>query len=92
MKPSAPANGTATLSWSAPTANTNGTALTPLSGYTIFYGTSSESLTHTIVVTNPSTVSYVITGLSSGTWYFAVAADASDGTQSAHSSLGSKTI
>jgi len=92
MAPSAPASGTATVSWSAPTANTNGTALTPLSGYTIFYGTSAASLTKTIVITNPSTLTYVISGLSSGTWYFAVAADASDGTQSAHSSLGSKTI
>jgi hypothetical protein len=85
-------NGTATLYWSPPTANTNGTALTPLSGYTIFYGKSSTALNQTIHVTNPNTLSYQITGLGSGTWYFAVAADASDGTQSAQSSLGSKTI
>jgi hypothetical protein len=35
---------------------------------------------------------YEITGLTSGTWYFAIAANAADGTQSAMSNIGSKTI
>jgi len=85
-------SGTATLSWSPPTANTNGTPLTPLSGYTIFYGTSATHLTHSIFVSGANTVSYEIKGLTAGTWYFAVAADAKDGTQSAMSALGSKTF
>jgi hypothetical protein len=85
-------NGTATLSWSAPTLNTNGTPLTELNGYTIFYGTSATNLTHSVIISGVTTLSYQITGLSTGTWYFAVAADATDGTQSAQSSLGSKTI
>lgn len=85
-------NGAATLSWSAPTTNTNGTAVTPLTGYTVFYGTSPTNLTKSVAVSGANTLSYQITGLSSGTWYFAVAADAADGTQSALSKLGSKTI
>jgi hypothetical protein len=85
-------NGTAALTWTAPTANTDGTPVTPLSGYHIFYGTNPSSLTQSISITGASTMSYEITGLSSGTWYFAVAADAADGTESAPSNVGSKTI
>jgi hypothetical protein len=33
-----------------------------------------------------------VTGLAAGTWYFAVAANAADRTQSAMSSIGSKTF
>jgi hypothetical protein len=87
-----PTTGTATLSWEAPTSNTNGTALTPLTGYTIYYGTSQNSMTHSVVVSGASTTAYEITGLASGTWYFAIAANAADGTQSAMSNIGSKTI
>jgi hypothetical protein len=87
----AAASGTATLTWVAPTQNTNGTPITPLSGYTIYYGTSSGALTQSVAV-SASTTSYTVTGLAAGTWYFAVAADAADGTQSAMSNIGSKTF
>jgi len=49
-------------------------------------------MTKTVVVSGESTLTYEITGLTAGTWYFAIAADASDGTQSAMSNIGSKTI
>jgi Fibronectin type III domain len=80
------------LSWVAPTENTNGTAVTPLTGYTIFYGTSETDLTQSVTVSGASTLTYTVTGLTAGTWYFAVAADAADGTQSAMSAIGSKTF
>jgi len=80
------------LTWTAPTTNTNGTAVTALSGFTIYYGTSQSSLTQSVVVSGSGATTYTITGLSAGTWYFAVAADAADGTQSAMSNVGSKTI
>lgn len=83
---------TATLSWVAPSTNTDGTAVTTLTGYTIYYGTGAGPLTQSVIVSGASTVIYEITSLASGTWYFAVAADAADGTQSAMSDLGSKTI
>jgi len=83
--------GTATLSWDAPTKNTNGTTLKDLAGYTIFYGNSETALTTSIEVA-ASTTNYEVSNLAAGTYYFAVAADASDGTQSAHSSVVSKTI
>jgi hypothetical protein len=84
--------GTATLDWTPPVTNTDGTALTPLTGYTVFYGTSQNSLTKSVVVSGASTTAYEITGLAAGTWYFAVVANAADGTQSAISNVASKTI
>src|SRR5438309_11629995 len=36
--PPPPTSGTATLSWLAPTTNTDGAALTDLAGYVIYYG------------------------------------------------------
>jgi hypothetical protein len=84
--------GTATLTWVPPTQNTNGTPVTTLSGYRIYYGTTEGALTQSVVISSASTTSYEITGLSSGTWYFAVVAVAADGTESAQSNIGSKTI
>jgi hypothetical protein len=86
------ADGTATLSWTAPTTNTNGTPVTPLKGYTIYYGTSEGSMSHSLVVSGASSTSAEISGLTAGLWYFAIAADAQDGTQSAKSSIGSLEI
>jgi hypothetical protein len=83
---------TATVSWTAPTTNTDGSPLTMLSGYHLYYGTSEAALTQSIAISSATTTTYDVTGLTPGTWYFAVAADASDGTESAQSTVGSKTI
>jgi hypothetical protein len=87
-----PPPGNANLSWTAPTLNTDGTALTDLSGYTIRYGTSPTALTQSVTITAPTATSYTITGLAAGTWYFEILANASDGTQSAPSIVASATI
>jgi hypothetical protein len=87
-----PATGSATLSWSVPTQNTDGTPLTDLSGYHIYYGTSSSALTATITVASASETSYVVTGLAPGTYYFAVVAYNSAGVDSPESNVASKTI
>jgi hypothetical protein len=49
-------------------------------------------MTHSIAVTSATTTSYEITNLAAGTWYFAIAADSTDGAESAKSNIGSKTI
>jgi hypothetical protein len=63
---------TATLKWAAPTTNTNGTLITNLAGYLISYGMSASSLSQTVNITNPATLSYTVQNLGQGTWYFAV--------------------
>ncbi len=85
-------NGTATLDWTAVTQNLDGTTLTNLAGYNIHYGSSAANMSQTIQVTNASLTAYVVTNLSSGAWYFAVAAYTSGGTEGALSNVGSKTI
>lgn len=86
------ANGTATISWVPPTQNTDGSPLTDLGGYRIYYGTSASNLNQTIDVTNPGLATYVVQNLSPATWYFYVRAYRIDGTESAPSNIGSKLI
>lgn len=85
------ASGSATLSWTPPTRNTDGTSLTNLSGYRIYYGTSSSALNQTVQLNNPSLSRYVLENLSPGTYYFAVKAVAG-GSESALSNVASKRI
>jgi hypothetical protein len=84
--------GSASLTWTPPTRNTDGSTLTNLAGYKILYGTSASSLSKTITVANPGVSSYVVDGLASGTWYFSLKAYTTTGTESASSTVGSKSI
>lgn len=86
------ATGSATLSWTPPTQNTDGSALTNLAGYRILYGVSSSSLTQTVEIPNPGATSYVIENLAPATYYFAVKAYTSAGAESASSNLASKVV
>ena len=82
----------ATLEWSAPTANIDGTPLTDLAGYRIYYGTDPESLSQSVQIADLQTTTYVIQGLSPGTWYFAIKAFTSAGTESAFSNLAAMAL
>jgi hypothetical protein len=86
------ANGSATLSWSAPTQNTDGSALTNLAGFNIYYGTSATNLNQGVQIANPGLTTYALGNLAPGTWYFAVNAYTTAGAESAISSIASKTI
>jgi hypothetical protein len=86
------ASGGATLSWSAPTQNTNGTALTNLAGYHIYYGTSTGNLSQSVQIANSGLTSYVLSNLAAGTWYFEVNAYTTAGAESVVSNIASKTI
>ena len=84
--------GSATISWLPPTENTDGTPLTDLAGFRIYYGTSASTLTQTANITNPGLTSYMVQNLAAATWYFTVRAYAADGAESGPSNLASKTI
>lgn len=85
-------NGVATVNWTPPLYNTDGSALTDLAGYHVYYGTASNSLTQNVQITNVGTVSYTLSNLTSGAWYFGVTAYDSSGLESAISNIASKTI
>jgi trimeric autotransporter adhesin len=86
------ASGNATLTWSAPTQNTNGTPLTNLAGFHIYYGTSADNLNQSVQIANPALTSYVLSNLPSGTWYFSINDYTSAGVESAISNVASMTI
>jgi hypothetical protein len=90
--PPPPSTGNVTLSWEAPTENTDGTAITNLAGYRIVYGKSQSTMNQSITISNPGTTTYVVEGLTAATWYFAVKAFTSAGAESSNSSVASKTI
>ena len=90
--PPTSSTGSATLKWTAPTQDTNGSALTNLAGYYIYYGTSAGSLSTKVSIASPGTLTYTVGGLGQGTWYFAIAAYTNTGVQSSLSNVGSKTI
>jgi hypothetical protein len=84
--------GSATVIWTAPTTNLDGTALTNLAGFRIYYGNSANTLTRMATVADPRLSSYVLGNLAGGSWYFAVAAYTADNVESELSEVVSKTI
>jgi len=84
--------GSAQISWTPPTTATDGSTLSNLAGYEIFYGTSPSALTEMVDVPNIGVTTYTISGLTSGTWYFVVTSYTTDGTESEPSNVLSKTV
>jgi hypothetical protein len=84
--------GSATLQWTPPTENSDGSSLTNLAGYRVHYGRSPTQLSQTVEITNSSLSTYVVENLSSGTWYFAVVTVNTGGTTSVLSNVAAKTI
>jgi hypothetical protein len=84
--------GTATLDWTPPTQNSDGSTLTDLAGYYVYYGTSADKLTQSVKITNPGLSAYTLSNLSAGTWYFAVSSYSAAGIESARSGVVSSKI
>jgi hypothetical protein len=86
------ASGSATLSWTPPTTNTDGSALTNLAGYRVYWGTTAGTYPNSVTLNNAGLTSYVVSSLAPGTYHFAIAALNSAGVESAKSNSSSKTI
>ncbi len=86
------ATGSARLSWIAPTTNTDGSPLTELAGFRIYYGRQRDALSERLEIADPAAQSTVIQGLSAGTWYFSISAFTRTGVESARSAVVSKAI
>jgi hypothetical protein len=84
--------GAATIEWLAPLTATDGSTLTNLAGYRIYYGTDFKRMTSRIEVKNAGVLTYVIEGLTPATYYFAVTAINIHGQESARSNAGRKII
>ncbi len=86
------ATGAALVSWMPPGANTDGSALTDLSGFIIHFGRSADQLTRLVRIADDSISSFQIEDLTAGPWYFAVSAVNGAGVQSALSTIGYKSV
>ena len=83
--------GSATLSWTAPTKNEDGTPLTDLASFKVYYGTSSRSYTVEIPV-DLGTTTLVVDNLTPDTYYFAATAINSSDIESRFSSEAIKIV
>lgn len=84
--------GSATLSWIAPTENEDGTPLTDLDGYKIYYGTTPGDYSASINITDESRTTWVVDGLAPGTYYFVATAYNTQGVESVLSNEADKVV
>jgi hypothetical protein len=89
---SAPTTGTATLRWTPPTQNEDGTRIENLAGYRVYYGTSTSNLNQVLTISGASITSARIENLYPATWYFALKAYNAANVESSFSNIASKTI
>ena len=88
----ATATGSATLSWVSPTQNSDGTPLTNLAGFKVYWGTTMGSYPNSATLDNPGLSSYMVDQLTPATWHFVMTSFNSQGVESSFSNVASKTI
>ena len=83
---------TATVSWTPPTTYVDGSPITNLAGFRIFYGQSPIALGNSVTIASAEITSAVIEALGPGTWYFAVKAYTTANVESDFSQIRQKTF
>lgn len=84
---------TLTVSWVPPILNTDGSTLTDLAGFKVYYGTSSTMSSNTVKdVPGANVTSYTIASLSPATYYVVASAYNAAGVESDKSAIVSKTL
>lgn len=89
--PVVPTVSTVGLTWTAPTQNTDGSALTDLKSYNIYQGATATSLAKVGTIVSPA-VSYTTPTLAPGSYYFAVTSVNSAGVESTQSAVVSTVV
>ena len=84
--------GSMTLSWAAPTENSDGTPLTDLAGYNIYFGLSQGDYSNQVHIDNPSINTYMVENLLPDTYYVVATAFNSFGNESEYSDVVVKTV
>jgi len=80
------------LTWTPPTKNTDGSQLTDLAAYKIYYGLSQGDYPNEIRIDNPGISTYVIDNLNPNTYYFVSTSINSAEVESDFSNVATKTI
>lgn len=79
------------LSWTPPTENEDGSVLTDLAAYKIYWGTTAGNYDWSVLIDNPSVSNYLVENLTPGTYQFTATSINSSGVESAFSNVVSKT-
>ncbi|HEX5047238.1 MAG TPA: hypothetical protein VFX89_08975 [Gammaproteobacteria bacterium] len=88
----APASGSALLTWTPPTKYTDGTTMTDLAGYKVYWGTTQGIYSNSAQINSGGVSSYTVKGLAAGRWYFMVTSLGATGVESPPSPVLSKVI
>jgi len=81
-----------TLSWTPPTQNSDGSVLTDLAGYNIYFGSSQGNYPNRVGIDNQSISTYVIENLLPDTYYVVATSLNSQGVESTYSNVAVKTV
>ena len=84
--------GSATLTWQPPTQNEDGTALTDLAGYNIYWGTTPGNYPNSVTIDNESVTTYVVENLAPGTYEFVATSFNTAGVESRYSQPATRTV
>ena len=84
--------GSVTLNWTPPTQNDDGSTLTDLAGYKIYWGTTPGVYPNSVTLNNPGLTSYVVDNLAPGTYEFVATSFNSSGMESAYSNAATRTV
>lgn len=86
------APGSVELSWEPPTQNEDGSPLTDLAGFKVYWGTTPGEYPNSITIDNPAVLTYLVENLAANTYYFVATAFNTEGTESAPSDMASATL
>jgi len=84
--------GSAILTWQPPALNGDGSPLTDLTAFKIYWGTTQGAYAQSTKIANAAARTHTVSGLAKGTWYFVVTALNGQGVESPHSNVWSKTV
>jgi hypothetical protein len=84
--------GSMTLSWLAPTQNSDGTPLTDLAGYNIYFGLSQDDYSNKVHIDNPSISTYMVENLLPNTYYVVATSLNSLDVESTYSNVAVKAV
>ena len=84
--------GSVTLTWTAPTKNEDGTDLTDLDGYKIYWGTTPGVYPNSVTIDNETVTTYVVDDLAPGTYMFVATSFNTSGVESRYSGMATKVV
>jgi len=84
--------GSAILTWVPPTQNTDGSPLTDLAGYKVYWGPAQGNYPNSVTINNGGITGTTVNNLTQGRWYFVVTAVSKSGRESQFSNVASKLI